>query len=633
VLTRPQAGLFSAVTSAFIIEVHSHLQQDPNDVTAALLRVLLYKIDNTTFGNDVPILPQWTGPPRTIVHVQAILLASLAASLLSAFLAMLGKQWLNRYASTEVRGTAIERSQYRQRKFDGIVTWYFDHVMEALPLMLQVALLLLGCALSRYLWEINVTVASVVLAVTSFGMIFYIFVVVAGAASAVCPYQTPGARILRHISHQISHHILLPALRSAPSVISRLSTFISSWFSYFISPRFSHFTEASLCRLLTVKWWSSLQQPWHSMFNVAISLFCTLAVFPIALVADACLLGGVLSLLFVDLGKIVCGWLLAASVVAMRYLPVFGRTAYHQFVRTFSAQTPGLDQQTIALDLRCISWMLQMSLDKAVHLSALKHLATITRLGNFDPTLVFGCFDVFIDCIKVDVDNSKAVVMQGLEELAAVSAMCFLRTFHHLSVIKPTSPVLEDICQRYTKVFSFQTDPRWRLPFDYTMTKIDGLAGRFQDLCPAQWDEWRPPTQEWILYARGIAEIAQAKFQQTPHRKAPRWTLHFTLDSLALEPLPPASIVADCLSVIAIDLGCDVPNTGFAVSDERSVSISQMSITLTLNQCTSGASCEADSWESHRDALQWKFRSTPIQVQGNHRASSIRDPAGARRTT
>ena len=42
--TRPQAGLFSAVTSAFIIEVHSHLQQDPNDVTAALLCVL-YKTD------------------------------------------------------------------------------------------------------------------------------------------------------------------------------------------------------------------------------------------------------------------------------------------------------------------------------------------------------------------------------------------------------------------------------------------------------------------------------------------------------------------------------------------------------------------------------------------------------------
>ncbi|KAF9778946.1 hypothetical protein BJ322DRAFT_980410, partial [Thelephora terrestris] len=87
------AGLFSAVTSAFITQVQPQLQPDSGDDTAALLRVLLYKIDNTTFGNDVPSLPQWTGPPSNIVQVQAILYASLVISLLAAFLAMLGKQW------------------------------------------------------------------------------------------------------------------------------------------------------------------------------------------------------------------------------------------------------------------------------------------------------------------------------------------------------------------------------------------------------------------------------------------------------------------------------------------------------------------------------------------------------------
>ena len=36
--------------------------------------------------------------------------------------------------------------------------------------MLQLALLLLGCALSRYLWEVDTAVASVVLGVTPFGV-------------------------------------------------------------------------------------------------------------------------------------------------------------------------------------------------------------------------------------------------------------------------------------------------------------------------------------------------------------------------------------------------------------------------------------------------------------------------------
>jgi hypothetical protein len=121
-----QAGLFSAVASAFIIQVDSQLRPDPNDETAALLRVLIHKIDNTTFGNDVPTLPRWTGPPPALVQVQVILFASLAASLFSAFLAMLGKQWLNRYASSDMRGSGIERSQNRQRKLDGIVSWRFD---------------------------------------------------------------------------------------------------------------------------------------------------------------------------------------------------------------------------------------------------------------------------------------------------------------------------------------------------------------------------------------------------------------------------------------------------------------------------------------------------------------------------
>ena len=189
------------MTSAFIAQVQPQLQSDPNEEAVALLRVLIYKIDNTTFGGDVPALPQWTSPPRMVIQVQCILYASLAASLLSAFLAMLGKQWLNRYASVDMRGPAIERSQDRQRKLDGIIAWYFDHVLESLPLMLQAALLLLGCALSRYLWEINTTVASVVIGVTSFGILFYLLIIVAGTTSDGCPYQTPWTNILRRLLH------------------------------------------------------------------------------------------------------------------------------------------------------------------------------------------------------------------------------------------------------------------------------------------------------------------------------------------------------------------------------------------------------------------------------------------------
>ena len=172
-------------------------------------------MNSTIFGDNVPTISQWTGPPRTIVHVQAMLYASLAASLLSAFFAMLGKQWLNRYVSTDMRGTAIERSQSRQRKLNGIVTWHFNHAMESLPLMLQFALLLLGCALSLYIWEIDTTVASVVLGVTLFGLSCYAFIIIAGTVSVSCPYQTPGAVALRYLWQKVPNRSTFFPIKSS----------------------------------------------------------------------------------------------------------------------------------------------------------------------------------------------------------------------------------------------------------------------------------------------------------------------------------------------------------------------------------------------------------------------------------
>jgi len=62
-----------------------------------------------------------------MVQVQAILFVSLIISLFSAFLMMLGKQWLNHYDSTDMQGSTTEHSQNRQQKLDGIIAWYFDH--------------------------------------------------------------------------------------------------------------------------------------------------------------------------------------------------------------------------------------------------------------------------------------------------------------------------------------------------------------------------------------------------------------------------------------------------------------------------------------------------------------------------
>ena len=119
-------------------------------------------------------------------------------SLLAAFVAMLGKQWLNRYLR-HTGGSMVERCGDRQRKYDGLERWPFHLFVEGLSIMLQIALLLLTCGLSRYMWTVNTSVARIVISFTALGVVFFIGIVVAGTSSYDCPFQTPASIALRDL--------------------------------------------------------------------------------------------------------------------------------------------------------------------------------------------------------------------------------------------------------------------------------------------------------------------------------------------------------------------------------------------------------------------------------------------------
>ena len=67
--------------------------------------------------------------------------------------------------------------------------------------MLQLALFLLACGLSRYMWSVNTSVARVVISFTLLGFLFYIGIVIAGTCSYECPFQTPVSIALRDLKH------------------------------------------------------------------------------------------------------------------------------------------------------------------------------------------------------------------------------------------------------------------------------------------------------------------------------------------------------------------------------------------------------------------------------------------------
>ena len=488
-----------------------------------------------------------------MVQVQAILFASLAISLLSAFLAMLGKQWLNRYSSADVRGSAVERSHNRQQKLDGIVAWYFDYVMESLPLMLQAGLLLLGCALSRYLWDISITIASVVIGVTSFGLTFYIFIIVAGAVSESCPYQTPASRILRRLGPKVWRKMTPSTIRSA------------------LAPTLQNAFKRSLTIKLVAETVEECR-PWWSRRNI------------IPFIRDL--------VLEVPRGFAVDIYHIGRAAIQAPFAPLIGayQLARGADSQVYSTWKQWFHQQTTPPSFPCISWTLQTSLDKPIHQSALEHLATMTELTGLDPTFVTDCFNVFVGCVSFG--GNKLVVIQGLEQLASASAKCFFRTFYHLWVMDPTSSLLVTLRRRYRRAFPFKIDFRG-LPSYQTMIMIHALAYEHWFRCRSlQWDDYRPSGQDHVPFAQHMVEVARAEYQRRKHDvqngnilmklKVPRWILRFALHSLSLDPPPPTSVVADCLTIVAIDLDCDVSN--IVTLDERCVQISWVPTFLTKNQ-------------------------------------------------
>ena len=173
-------------------------------MTAAYMQILIHAVNNSLFPDADPDAITWNGPPPEIVTVQSLLYASLATSLFAAFLAMLGKQWVNRYLRNR-GGSAADKSRDRQRKLDGLEKWRFHLTIESLPVMLQLALLLLGCALSLYLRTISRTIAGVAVTVTIFGATSYVFLTLAATLYYNCPYQTPPSIFIRAVIRYLTY--------------------------------------------------------------------------------------------------------------------------------------------------------------------------------------------------------------------------------------------------------------------------------------------------------------------------------------------------------------------------------------------------------------------------------------------
>ena len=196
--------------------------------------------------------------------------------------------------------------------------------------------------------------------------------------------------------------------------------------------------------------------------------------------------------------------------------------------------------------------------------------------GQFiDSTLVVDCYKIFV--CAIDLSNRRAAVTQELEQLATVSAGCFYCAFYRLAIVDPTSSILAKMRKQYCRDFHPQIDFR-DLPFYHTMTMIGALLREDWSTYSVWHVGDRPSSHEYIQFTQDIAELACVEYQRD--QRVSCWILDFAFDFLYLDPLLPAYIVANCLKIIAVDLGCDVAS--IIPSDERYVCFSLISIHLLM---------------------------------------------------
>ena len=344
---------------------------------------------------------------------------------------------------------------------------------------------------------------------TSFGVLFYPSIIAAGVISNGCPYQTPWTSIIRHLLHLFVKHSVLYVV-------------------------------------VSVAWNGSARH----------GILTTILLYPLVLLA-------------------------AFAIDALRFgratfrpLVISARRAYHWLSGTSPTPDKAFDYQATKSDFRCISWMLRTSLDKTINLSTLNFLKTILTLPGFNPNVIVDCFNIFSSCFVPN--HYTPSITRGSERLAEISVMCFFCAFSPLLIVEPTPTTVEDVRQRYKRLLPHDADLQYSscdplsVNVVHRLFSVKTAYNTYIDAWPPyiSWACYNPSLDELVPFAHALAQVAQFKYQSGDdgNRKVPRWLIRFAFRFLSQDPLPPAEVVVNCLTIIATDLGCDVSRISISAS-------------------------------------------------------------------
>ncbi|KAF5360153.1 hypothetical protein D9758_011349 [Tetrapyrgos nigripes] len=200
------AGLFSASSTAFLIESYHWLQDDPGDLTVQLLSQVTVLIANST-NQPIPSLnAHLFSDTPTAVRINTVWFLSLLLSLATVSLGILCKQWLREYRRDTPTSSPKETLELRQIRYESFEKWHIPILLSAMPLLLQLALVLFFAGVLDLLWSLNYIVASFCTAVVAASVFILVWTTVVPAYYLIkcpdmifsddvplCPYKSPQA--------------------------------------------------------------------------------------------------------------------------------------------------------------------------------------------------------------------------------------------------------------------------------------------------------------------------------------------------------------------------------------------------------------------------------------------------------
>lgn len=186
-----QAGLFSAIVTAFAVESFSWLG-DPTET-------------DTTSKDPVA---------NYLIRINIFWYLSLVISLAAVSLGILCSQWLREFQRDVSRYSLHGAIGIRQLRFEGLVKWKVPEIVNILPFLLQIAMVFFFIGLCDLLFQLNSVVGVTILVPVALTIGFLAVTAMAPAfswiffartlnregvqvPSAQCPYKSPQAWIFQ----------------------------------------------------------------------------------------------------------------------------------------------------------------------------------------------------------------------------------------------------------------------------------------------------------------------------------------------------------------------------------------------------------------------------------------------------